>query len=104
MFRKIAPRGGLPTRIERRVGKVDMKSAYWILLLLAVSTLTAFSQAQQPPLGQKKVEFAEKFLIEHKDADPVVLTQVYKLLFLSYANERNWTKVLETYASILLRS
>ena len=30
----------------------------------------------------------------------VVLTQVYKVQLLSYANESNWTKVLETYDRI----
>jgi len=94
------------------------RSTCWVLLLLAVSTLTAFGQALQPPLNQKQyqdymviygqkhfakqAESAEKFLIEHKDADPVVLTQVYKVLILSYANDRNWTKVLETYDRISL--
>jgi len=35
--------------------------------------------------------------IEHKNAHPVVLTQIYTMMFLSYANDGNWVKVLETY-------
>jgi hypothetical protein len=86
-----------------------MMRAYWILLLLVLGTLPTIGRAQAPSPQTttaaistarghaKKAASAETFLNEHKDADPTVLTQVYKLMFLSYALDSNWTKVLETY-------
>jgi hypothetical protein len=92
------------------------RSGYWILPLLALYTLTTLGQAQ--PSNEKvpnynviwagkndrtrEIANAEKFLVDHKDADPFVLTQVYRFLFVSYVFDSNWTKVLETYDRINL--
>ena len=45
----------------------------------------------------KKATLAEKFFVDHKDADPLALTNMYQMLFLAYANAQNWPKVIETY-------
>jgi hypothetical protein len=45
----------------------------------------------------KKAASAEKFFVDHKDADPIALTHVFKMMYLAYANAGNWVKVLETY-------
>ena len=92
-------------------------STYWILPLVALYTLTTLGQAQQQTSNDKvqsnviwagkndrakMIANAEKFLVDRKDADPVVLTQVYRFLFVSYVFDSNWTKVLETYDRINL--
>jgi hypothetical protein len=94
--------------------------AFGLWLLLAVCTLSTAGLAQAPTTPQtivwrtsseysdylgvynekdmtKKAAGAEKFLVVHADADPVALTTIYKMLFLSYANDSNWAKVVETY-------
>lgn len=43
----------------------------------------------------QKAALAEKFFVDHKDADPVALTQVYQMMVLSYARASNWAKTLE---------
>lgn len=50
----------------------------------------------------KKAAHAEQFIIDHIAADPQALTQVYTMMILAYANDSNWTKVLETYDRISL--
>jgi hypothetical protein len=50
----------------------------------------------------KKAAHAEQFFIDHSDADPQALTQVYTMMLLSYANASNWVKVVETYDRINL--
>src|SRR5215510_6711345 len=44
----------------------------------------------------KKAANAEKFFVDHKDADPIALTQVYQMMLLSYAQSGNWAKTLDT--------
>jgi pentatricopeptide repeat protein len=44
----------------------------------------------------KKAANAEKFFVDHKDADPLALIQVYNMMILSYAQAGNWAKALET--------
>jgi hypothetical protein len=85
---------------------------------LATSALAQAGQAQQNVkwtdnkeyedyrtiYGEKdlvtKAGLAEKFLVDHKNADPLALTQVYTVMLLSYANASNWAKVVETYDRI----
>jgi hypothetical protein len=45
----------------------------------------------------KKATLAEKFFVDHKDAVPPALSNMYQMLYLSYANGSNWAKVIETY-------
>jgi tetratricopeptide (TPR) repeat protein len=35
--------------------------------------------------------------VDHKDADPIALTDVFKRMYLAYANAGNWAKALESY-------
>src|SRR5215510_12887806 len=97
--------------------------ANWALPLLLIGALTspALAQAQAPAAAQqapkwkdnkeyadymlvydekdnvKKAANAEKFFVDHKDADPIALTDVFRKMFLAYANAGNWAKVLESY-------
>jgi hypothetical protein len=97
--------------------------ANWALPLLLIGALTipALAQAQQAQPAQqlpkwkdnkeyadymtvydekdnaKKAANAEKFFVDHKDADPIALTDVFKRMYLAYANAGNWAKVLESY-------
>jgi hypothetical protein len=94
--------------------------AFWALPLVLIATVAAqgFAQAaaqEQPKFKDtkeyddfivvfnektdfvKKAANAEKFFADHKDADPVALTQMFQMMYLSYANASNWAKVLETY-------
>src|SRR5215471_15851109 len=97
--------------------------ANWALPVLLIGALTtpALAQAQQAQPAQqdpkwkdnkeytdymsvydekdltKKVANAEKFYVDHKDADPIALTHVFKMMYLGYANASNWAKVLESY-------
>jgi hypothetical protein len=99
------------------------RNANWALplLLIGALTTTALAQAQQAPAAQqepkwkdtneykdymlvydekdhtKKAALAEKFFVDHKDADPIALTDVFKRMYLAYANAGNWPKVLESY-------
>lgn len=89
--------------------------AYWALPLLLVSALAAPSFAQQTdPKWKdnkeyddwmlifnekdlpKKAANAEKFFTDHKDADPLALTQAYQMMILSYAQGGNWAKTIDT--------
>jgi hypothetical protein len=93
------------------------KIAFWALPLLLVAAFTAngFAQAtcdapkwkdnkeyedykavyDEKDLA-KKATSAEKFFVDHKDADPCAHTNMYHMLILAYANGGNWAKVLET--------
>lgn len=88
--------------------------AYWALPLLLIGALSTQGFAQDPKWKDvteyndymgvfnekdfpKKATNAEKFFVDHKDADPIALTQVYQMMILSYANAGNWVKTLETY-------
>jgi hypothetical protein len=93
--------------------------AIWALPLVLIATFAAqgFAQAaaqEQPKFKDtgeytdfmavfnekdfaKKAANAEKFFTDHKDADPIALTQNFQMMYLSYANASNWAKVLETY-------
>jgi len=97
--------------------------ANWALPLLLIGALTtpALAQAQQAQPAQaepkwkdnkeytdymvvynekdpaKKATVAETFFADHKDADPIALTHVFKMMYLGYANAGNWAKVLESY-------
>jgi tetratricopeptide (TPR) repeat protein len=88
--------------------------AYWALPLLLIGALRTQGFAQDPKWKDtaeyndymgvfnekdfpKKATNAEKFFVDHKDADPIALTQVYQMMILSYANASNWVKTLETY-------
>jgi hypothetical protein len=99
--------------------------AYWALPLMLIGALTApvLAQAQQAQQAQpkqqdpkwndtkeyndyiavyeqkdqaKRAEGAEKFFVDHKNADPIALTEVYKYMLFGYANSSNWKKTLET--------
>jgi hypothetical protein len=92
--------------------------AYWALPLLLIGALGIQGHAQDPKQQDpkwkdtteyndymgvfnekdfpKKAANAEKFFVDHKDADPIALTQVYQMMLLSYANSANWPKTLET--------
>ena len=96
--------------------------AYWALPLMLIGALTSpvLAQAQQAQEKQqdpkwkdtneyndyikcyeekdaaKKAACAEKFLVDHKDADPIAVTEVYKMMLFGYANSSNWKKTLET--------
>jgi hypothetical protein len=50
----------------------------------------------------KKAARAEQFLVDHSNADPTALTNVYSMMFLAYASAGNWAKVLETFDRISL--
>jgi tetratricopeptide (TPR) repeat protein len=54
--------------------------------------MSVFNEKDLP----KKAAGAEKFLAENKIADPIIVTQVYQMMLLSYANAGNWAKTLET--------
>jgi tetratricopeptide (TPR) repeat protein len=105
--------------------------ANWALPLLLIGALTtgALAQAQQAQPAQelvkwkdnkeytdymlvyeekdlvKKAANAEKFLVDHKDAHPIAINDVFKMMYLAYANSANaapanaanWVKVLEAY-------
>jgi hypothetical protein len=93
------------------------KIAFWALPLLLAAAFTAngFAQAtcgdpkwkdnkeyedykvvyDEKDLA-KKATIAEKFFVDHKDADPCALTNMYHMLILAYANGSNWAKTLET--------
>jgi tetratricopeptide (TPR) repeat protein len=97
--------------------------ANWALPVLLIGALTspALAQAQAPSAAQqepkwkdnkeytdymvvydekdhaKKAASAEKFFVDHKEADPIALTHVFKMMYLGYANAGNWVKVLESY-------
>ena len=97
--------------------------ANWALPLLLIGALTApaLAQAQAPAAAQqlpkwnndkeyldymlvydeqdhaKKAANAEKFFVDHKNADPIAINDVFKRMYLAYANAGNWEKVLESY-------
>jgi tetratricopeptide (TPR) repeat protein len=94
--------------------------ANWALPLLLIGALTtpALAQAQsaqQDPKwtsdkeykdymlvydekdNAKKAANAEKFFVDHKGADPIALTDVFKRMYLAYANAGNWVKCLESF-------
>jgi len=94
--------------------------ANWALPLLLIGALTSPALAQAQAAAQdpkwkdnkeytdymlvydekdnaKKAANAEKFFVDHKDADPIALTDVFKRMYLAYANAGNWAKVLESY-------
>jgi tetratricopeptide (TPR) repeat protein len=87
--------------------------AYWALPLLLISALATKGLAQEVKWTDnkeyedyrlvydekdlvKKAALAEKFFVDHKNADPIALTQMYTMMLLSYANAGNWAKTLET--------
>ena len=98
--------------------------AYWALPLLLIGALTTQGLAQAPPAPAqppkeepkwgstkqyeeyiacfketdhaKKAACAEKFLVDHKGADPIVITDTYKMVLFGYANAGNWPKTIET--------
>lgn len=87
--------------------------AYWALPLLLIGAYGIQGYAQDPKWKDtkeyedymlvfnekdfpKKAANAEKFFTDHKDADPIALTQVYQMMLLSYANSQNWAKTIET--------
>ena len=87
--------------------------AYWALPLLLIGALAAPTFAQDVKWTDnkeyddwtavynekdlpKKAAGAEKFFVDHKNADPIALTQMYQMMLLSYANTGNWAKTLET--------
>ena len=91
----------------------DMKRiAFWALPLLLIGALTTQGFAQDAKWkgteyedymgvynekdNAKKAAGAEKYFVDHKDADPIALTQIYTMRLLSYANGGNWAKTLET--------
>ena len=94
--------------------RLKMKSiTHWALPLLLISALATTGFAQEPKWNSnkeyedfsavykemdyaKKAALAEKFLVDHKNADPVYLTQAFQMMILSYANGSNWLKTLET--------
>jgi len=45
----------------------------------------------------KKAANAEKFFVDHKSADPTPVTDVFRKMYLAYANAGNWVKLLESY-------
>ena len=93
--------------------------AFWALPLVLIATVAAqgFAQAaaQDQPKWKDTKEYddfmlvykatdpkekaanAEKFFTDHKDADPIALTQNFQMMYLSYANAGNWGKVIESY-------
>jgi tetratricopeptide (TPR) repeat protein len=80
------------------------------LLLIGAATLSGFAQNvnwtgnQYPEYmavfnekdEAKKAALAEKYLADHKTADPVILTQIYQFMLLGYAKSGNWPKTLES--------
>ena len=89
------------------------KIAFWALPLLLIAAVTTNGFAQDPKWKDnkeyedykavydekdlaKKATAAEKFFVDHKDADPIALTNMYHMLILAYANGSNWAKTLET--------
>jgi len=44
----------------------------------------------------KKATLAEKFFVDHPKADPIALTDMYRMLLRSYLNSNNWAKTIET--------
>src|SRR4030095_7289945 len=97
--------------------------ANWALPLLLIGALTtpALAQAQQAQAAQqdpkwkntqeytdymlvynendpaKKAAAAEKFFVDHKDADPIAINDVYTRMYPAYVQAGNWVKVLESY-------
>jgi hypothetical protein len=93
--------------------------AFWALPLVLIAAVAAQGFAQAAAQAQpkwkdtkeyddfmtvyketdfaKKAAAAEKFFTDHKDADPVALTQNFQMMYLSYANASNWAKVMESY-------
>ena len=89
---------------------------FWALPLLLIGALTTqgFAQECKPDPKWKGMEYedymgvynekdnakkasgAEKYFVDHKDADPIALTQIYTMMLLSYANGGNWAKTLDT--------
>jgi tetratricopeptide (TPR) repeat protein len=80
-----------------------------VLLLMGALTLSAF--AQIPWKGNeypgyialfnekdpaKQAALAEKYLADHKDAAPEILTQTYQFMLFGYANSGNWPRTLES--------
>jgi hypothetical protein len=88
------------------------KIVFWALPLLLIGALTTQGFAQDVKWkgteyedymlvynekdNAKKAAGAEKYFVDHKDADPIALTQIYSMMLLSYANGGNWAKTLET--------
>ena len=81
-----------------------------VLLLIGAVTLSAFAQGpnwkgteypdymtvyNEKEPGKQAI-LAEKYLADHKDADPEVLTQIYQFMLFGYANSGNWLKALES--------
>ena len=48
----------------------------------------------------KQAAGSERYLTNHKDTNPQILTAVYSMMFRAYANTSNWAKVIETYDRI----
>jgi tetratricopeptide (TPR) repeat protein len=96
--------------------------ASWALPLLLIGALAtpAMAQAQASPAQPffkwtndkeyvdymavydendlvKKAANAEKFFVDHKNADPVPMTDIFRKMYLSYANTGNWGKLIESY-------
>ena len=92
------------------------KIAFWALplFLVAAFTVNGFAQATCNPKWKdnkeyedykvtydekdpaKKAALAEKFYVDHKDADPCALTNMYQMMIRAYAGASNWAKTLET--------
>ncbi|HET9216299.1 MAG TPA: hypothetical protein VFR18_04935 [Terriglobia bacterium] len=88
------------------------KITSWTLALLLIGTVTVSGFAQNvnwkgneypeymavfnEPDQAKKAGLAEKWLADHKDADPIALTQIYQFMLLGYARAGNWPKTLES--------
>ena len=95
--------------------------AYWAMPLLLIGALTTQglaqaqqAQAQPEPKWNSNKEFedymvcykeadhakkaacSEKFVVDHKAADPIVMTEIFKYMLLGYANAGNWPKTFET--------
>src|SRR5688572_14724517 len=80
------------------------------LLLIAAASLPAFGQNvnwkgnEYPEYMNvfnekdeaKKAAAAEKWLADHKDADPIAVTQIYQFMLFGYAKSSNWPKTLES--------
>ena len=88
------------------------KITSWTLALLLIGTFTLSGFAQNVDWKgneypeymavfnekdeAKKAALAEKWLADHKNADPVALTQIYQFMLLGYAKSSNWPKTLES--------
>jgi tetratricopeptide (TPR) repeat protein len=107
--------------LSREVSLTMKRIAYWALPLLLIGALTTqgLAQAQQAqaepdPKWNSNAEFeaymvcfkeadhakkaacGEKFAVDYKNADPIVMTHIYKFMLLGFANAGNWAKTIET--------